>query len=71
MNRILAISAGLSLSLMLAACSNKVAMNDCVDRGVAFHKSTGAHTVVRTHSETGRLIDDVVQERCERSTTSF
>ena len=71
MKKILAVSAGLSLSLMLAACSNKVAMNDCVDRGVTLHKSTGERTVVRTHPNTGRLIEDVVQERCERSTAAF
>lgn len=72
MQRILTVSVGLSLLLMLAACSDdKEAMQNCIDRGVAFHKSTGARTVVRTHPDTGRLIEEVVQERCERSTAAF
>ena len=70
--RILTVSVGLSLLLMLAACSDdKEAMQDCIDRGVAFHKSTGARTVVRTYPDTGRLIEEVVREKCNRSTTAF
>jgi hypothetical protein len=57
---------------MLAACSDdKEATQDCIDRGVAFHKSTGARTVVRTHPDTGRLIEEVVQEKCNRNIKSF
>ena len=57
---------------MMTACSdNKKEFEDCVDRGVAFHKSTGAQTVVRTHPDTGRLIEEVVREKCNRSTTAF
>ena len=62
----------LPVLLLLAACSDdKEAMQDCIDRGVKFHKSTGARTVVRTHPDTGRLIEEVVQEKCNRSTTAF
>ena len=62
----------LPLLLLLAACSDdKKEMQDCIDRGVAFHKSTGARTVVRTHPDTGRLIEEVVREKCNRSTTAF
>lgn len=70
--RILTVSVGLSLLLLLAACSDdKEAMQDCIDRGVAFHKSTGARTVVRTQPDTGRLIEKVVREKCNRSTAAF
>ena len=62
----------LPLLLLLAACSdNKEEMQDCIDRGVAFHKSTGARTVVRTRPDTGRLIEEVVREKCNRSTAAF
>ena len=69
--RILAVSVGLSLSLMLAACSNKVAMNDCVDRGMEYHKEVGDRTMVSAHPNTGRRVVDVVQERCIRSVTAY
>ena len=72
MKEFLWLSARLSLLLLLAACSDdKEEMQDCIDRGVAFHKSTGARTVVRTHPDTGRLIGEVVREKCNRSATAF
>ena len=71
MKEFLWLSARLSLLLMMTACSNQEEFDDCVDRGVAFHKSTGARTVVRTHPDTGRLIEEVVREKCNRSTAAF
>jgi hypothetical protein len=62
----------LPLLLLLAACSDdKEATQNCIDRGVAFHNSTGARTVVRTHPDTGRLIEEVVREKCNRSISAF
>ena len=71
MKRIQALSVGLLLSLLQAACSDKVAMNDCMDRGLEYYKEIGANTVVIAYPHTGRLIGDVVQERCMRSTAAF
>lgn len=71
MKRILVVSIGLSLLVTLTACSEKVATNNCIDRGMEYHKGTGADKIVRGYPNTGLLVVDVVKERCIRSTTAY
>jgi hypothetical protein len=40
------LSAGLSLLLMLTACSNQEKFDDCVDRGLQFYKEHGSYPIV-------------------------
>lgn len=72
MNKVFLLTIVLASSLEMAACGgDEAAMQECVERGREFYRAKGSYKVVTIPPNTGRLVEEVVQERCERSTESF
>lgn len=56
----------------LANCSgNSVEVDACVKRGVAYFKEIGSYPTLSSAPNKGRRAEDVVRERCNRTTTAF
>ena len=71
-NKPLLLTVVLALSLQMTACGDdEAAMQECLERGREFYRAKGNYTVVNIPPNTGRLVEEVVRERCERSTTAF
>ena len=49
--------------------SQKVAA--CVQRGIAYYKKIGSYPLLKSAPYPGPTVDDVVRERCNRTTTAF
>ena len=43
----------------------------CVERGIAYYKTIGSYPTLSTAPNAGRKAEDVVAERCGRTTTAF
>lgn len=51
--------------------SGRDAYYDCTLRGVRYFKEIGSYPTLRAPPEKGRRAEDVVRERCKRTTTAF
>lgn len=46
-------------------------VGECVRKGVEWYRDTGSYPYFKTYPNAGRRTEDVVEERCRRSTTAF
>lgn len=50
---------------------NEIIVADCVNRGISYFKSIGSYPLLHTDPNKGRSAEEVVRERCNRTTTAF
>ncbi len=70
----------ISIVVLLSSCGsdgtsdNSSATSDiasCVERGVQYYKDIGSYPTLSSAPNAGRRAEDVVLERCSRTTTAF
>ena len=45
--------------------------SQCIERGIQYHKDTSGYPTFTTAPNKGRAAEDVVRERCGRSTSAY
>ena len=62
------------LSSVLSGCNgdnNKIAIESCINRGIAYFKTIGSYPNLLSEPNAGRSAEIVAYERCNRTTTAF
>jgi hypothetical protein len=65
----------LPAAIVLVACGpaprQEISLDECLANGVAYYKEVVAYPTITAGVNVGRASDDVIAERCSRTTTAF
>lgn len=50
---------------------NQSELSACIERGISYYREIGSYPTLSSPPNTGRLAEEVVAERCRRTTTAF